>query len=474
MLCYLKNFALVCCFLGTLQGCRPVAPVVQRQPDNFVVPKVEILLLIPEDSTHAVYHGLRYVRHVYQFYKTSGFKPAWNNDGPSFLLDSVVAVVENARLHGLLRQHYHAKEINDLKFSSERISRSRRDVLLTDAFLSLANDVKFGRMNAAIVPLNHDSLNVQVLLEARRSGRVEATLRMYEPQVQQYQQLRKSLETMIDAADSASRAALLAGTVYGVSPVFEKVQCIEVNLERWRMESVSLGTRYIWINIPAYQLRLTDNGMVALESRVIVGKRDTPTPTLSSQIECITLYPYWHVPRKIAVEEFLPEIKKDTSFLSRNNFQVLDRKGNILNKDSLNWTSYTINNFPFTLRQREGTENSLGVIKFVFDNPYQVFLHDTNAKGLFRKENRALSHGCIRLEKARELAGYLASGQERIDKILKLKLKQTITLPRPIPIYVRYYTCESIDGILHFYKDLYQKDRAMINFLYGLPSGAGL
>lgn len=149
----------------------------------------------------------------------------------------------------------------------------------------------------------------------------------------------------------------------------KKVQRIEVNMERWRYEKMEIGHRYIWINVPSFHLQVIESGRVTMESRIIVGKPESPTPVLSSLIECITLYPYWYIPRKIAIEEYLPQIQKDTSFLTRNNFDVLDRKGNVLNPDTLDWQVYTVKYFPISLRQREGPENSLGVIKFVFDNP---------------------------------------------------------------------------------------------------------
>jgi L,D-transpeptidase YcbB len=212
-----------------------------------------------------------------------------------------------------------------------------------------------------------------------------------------------------------------------------------------------------------------------MESNVIVGKPATPTPTLSSKIDCFVVFPYWYVPRKITVEEYLSVIKKDTTFITRNNFDVLDRKGNIVQLSSINWNQYNANNFPFVLRQREGTENSLGIIKFVFDNPHAVFLHDTNAKKLFRNDIRAYSHGCIRLEKAFQLAHYLIGGgrtaisSQSLDKYLNLEKRITISLKQPVPIHIRYFTCTVTNGQLHFYPDIYKKDNVLIKTIYRQP-----
>lgn len=467
---YLKFWAFVISVVGTIFSCRPPAVTVQFKPENIRPVVIEAPLLIPKDSNDPVFVGLKNFQTVFQFYKSNHSEVGWTNDTSAFLRDSIVTFIRTIRYHGLLPQDYHGAEINRLVNALDRNLIYRRDVLLTDAFLSIASDLKFGRFNSLNEPLENDSLNLRLLHEVLYYRTIQRIVKSHEPRHSQYHELQEALKMMIDSADSIDHFALLAGLTYDSSILHKQIQRLEVNLERWRMEVPSLGSRYIVVNIPAYELQVIENGTVALESRVIVGKPQTPSPTLSSEIECITLYPYWHVPRKIAVEEFLPHIKKDTSFLSLNNFQVLDRKGMIVRPDTLNWKTYNKNNFPFTLRQREGKENSLGLIKFVFDNPYAVYLHDTNAKGLFKNKKRAYSHGCIRMEKAKELATYLIPTPGRIDKILKARLRKTINLVNPIPIHIRYFTCESVNGTLRFYEDIYEKDKAIINYLYAPSS----
>jgi L,D-transpeptidase YcbB len=178
------------------------------------------------------------------------------------------------------------------------------------------------------------------------------------------------------------------------------------------------------------------------------------------------------VPRKITVNEYLPIIKKDSNFITRNNFDVLDRNGRIQDLSAIDWKKYNRNNFPFTLRQREGTENSLGILKFIFDNPFAVFLHDTNAKRLFKNKKRAFSHGCIRLEKAYEFSHYLIGGNrtklspKTLDKYMGEKKRVTINLSHPVPIYIRYLTCDVKNNELLFFDDVYKKDKALIHTLY--------
>ena len=157
---------------------------------------------------------------------------------------------------------------------------------------------------------------------------------------------------------------------------------------------------------------------------------------------------------------------------------MLDRTGKVQDPSTIDWKQLTPNNFPYTLRQREGKENSLGVLKFVFDNPYAVYVHDTNAKRLFNNKMRALSHGCIRLEKAYEFAHYLIDGRSKIssetlDKYLKTERKATVNLTPSVPIHIRYYTCEMKDGKLLIYDDIYRQDQKLIAKLYPEQINAG-
>ena len=299
-------------------------------------------------------------------------------------------------------------------------------------------------------------------------------MKSIEPDYSQYKALKIAIREILDSTDVSTKDRILSGEISESDPVMETLQTIELNLERWRMENqFSEDGEYIWINIPSFMLRVVRDGMPVLESRIIVGAQKTPTPEFSSIVECFTVYPYWHVPRKISVEEYLPIIQRDTSFITRNNFDVLDRKGRVLHKDSIDWRSFNKNYFPVSLRQREGEENSLGIIKFVFDNPYAVFLHDTNAKGLFNRKVRTYSHGCIRMEKAVELGHYLLtkdpSGRSAVlDKYLAKQQRRTVNLPKPVPIHIRYFTCEVINGRLFRYEDVYNKDRDLSARLYQL------
>lgn len=454
--------------LGMTFGCKQPVMVTQAPKPEARVTKIELPpLVMPVDSNNKIYDGVRNPQAVYRFYKDHHQEPVWLKDSVPSVADSMVCFVRNARFNGLLPQDYHNVEFSTLVgVPRDTTLRYRKEVLLTDAFLSMASDLKYGRLNAKVSRDVIDSLGRHLLEMAIFEKEIRSVLESQEPHHPLYQQMKGSLYEILTSADSADRRVLLSGVTYDSVELHRTIQCVEVNMERWRSELNDFGERYVWINIPAYQLQVVERGRIVLESRVIVGQPITPTPTLNSVIKSISFYPYWHVPRKIAIEELLPSIQRDLSYLQRNNLDVLDRNGVVLNPATLEWKKFNEDYFPFSLRQREGSSNSLGIIKFVFDNPYAVFLHDTNAKGLFRTKYRALSHGCIRMEKPGELARYLVQEQDRVDNLIKRKLQTTISIPRPIPIYVRYLTCEVIDEKLICYNDIYGLDQAMIKLLY--------
>jgi murein L,D-transpeptidase YcbB/YkuD len=336
----------------------------------------------------------------------------------------------------------------------------RFEALMTDAYFTIESHLRLGKTSATD---QVDSVAYFSLTQPVVYARLIKTLTAAEPSSVGYQKLKLGLRSVLDALSLEERQAVLSDSPASSQETSGQIETIAINLERWRLEKQAFGDRYVFINIPAFMLYVVESDSVVFESRVIVGKPDKQTPLLSSTIECFITYPYWHVPRKIAVEEFLPLIRSDTSFLVRNNFDVLDRKGKVLNPDSVNWKKFNKNNFPVLLRQREGQENSLGIIKFSFDNPYAVFLHDTNAKRLFTSEIRAFSHGCIRMEKAVALAHYLVMGDlektsKYVERFLKEKSRHTVELARPIPIHVRYFTCSFENGIMNYYYDVYGKD----------------
>ncbi|MEO5603720.1 MAG: L,D-transpeptidase family protein [Cyclobacteriaceae bacterium] len=419
-------------------------------------------LIIPIDSSESAYNGLFRKESVMNYYMRFGSSPIWiKNDEFTPLADSMQHLIRNVQYYGFPTGRYHWNEFATFDSNLSCEDLIRKELLLTDAFLWFSTELQFGLQRSQVSGLK-DSLQIELLHQVITDGNLIHTLESLEPVHAAYQSLKEGLRITLDSIRSIDDDSVLR---------MGKIRLISINLERWRAETSDLRSRYILINIPSFMLEVVENDSTVLSSKVIVGTPGKETPILSSTIECFSIYPYWHVPRKISIEEYLPVIKRDTSFIRRNNFDVLDRKGKILVPDSVEWNKFHENYFPVMLRQREGTENSLGVIKFIFDSPYAVFLHDTNAKRLFRNKERAFSHGCIRMERAIELAHFLVTGvvgneSKAVSNFLKEKERHWVDLRRPIPIYTRYFTCEFKNNALYVYNDVYSKDRVLYELIY--------
>ena len=240
-----------------------------------------------------------------------------------------------------------------------------------------------------------------------------------------------------------------------------------LNAIRW-LTCIKQTRRIIVVNIPSANLLLYERGKIVLESKIIVGKESNPTPTLSSKITEVILYPYWNVPNNIATQELLPKIKRDPDYLDENNYQVLNKQARVMNPYEINWQALSRNYFPYVLRQSTGCDNSLGLIKLNFYNPFTVYLHDTPAKSLFDQNQRYFSHGCMRLQKAVEVAHYiLRDNTIAIDTLTEkgcLKNQSPIIVPATeiIPVFVLYHTAW-IDSAarVKFYRDVYNKFSAL-------------
>ena len=444
-------------------GCKNTSHLISVIHTPPTVIKEHKPLLIPHDSTETIFNNLERKDAVVLFYQKFGNAPVWIEEGNyTPLADSMVNIVRNIRYYGFCKGGYHLNELENIQPDLSPEALLRKELLLTDAFFSLSEDLKYGLQKPTVRNVQ-DSLQIKLLYEAVIKGSLKKTLESQEPTLSGYTSLKEALRLMIDSVRSEWMDSIVNE---------DNIRAITINLERWRTENANISGRYIFINIPSYILYVVENDSAILSSNVIVGKPETETPILSSVVECISIYPYWHVPRKISIEEFLPVIKRDSTFISRNNFDILDRNRNVLNPDSIEWSKFNENYFPVVLRQREGSENSLGIIKFVFDNPHAVFLHDTNAKRLFKKTTRALSHGCIRMEKAVELAHLLVTGvvgqkSKYVNKFLNEKQQHWVDLKYPIPIHVRYLTCEFKDNTFFRYNDVYGKDKVLYEFFFG-------
>lgn len=257
-----------------------------------------------------------------------------------------------------------------------------------------------------------------------------------------------------------------------------RIDQIDASLERWRWLPDSLGENYVLVNIAGFNLALVQGGQTVLASRVIVGRPYRQTPVFSDQIRYLVLNPTWTVPRKLMIQDQLPMIRKDPSYFSRLNMQVYSGWGadrQRVDPQTIDWGALSKNHFPYQLVQGPGALNALGRVKFMFPNKYDVYLHDTPARELFGKSSRGFSSGCIRVEKAAELAQQLLgwSGEQWSDALQEANTR-TVMLPAPLPVHIQYWTAWVDDaGVIQFRDDLYERDPRLLQQLHQAPREAG-
>jgi L,D-transpeptidase YcbB len=249
----------------------------------------------------------------------------------------------------------------------------------------------------------------------------------------------------------------------------DRFEQIAVNLERLRWEK-NRPSRYVYVNLPSYKLRVIDNYAIIRTFNVVVGAQATQTPLLNSKIEYFITNPEWNVPFSISSKELLPRLKKDSTYLARHNFKIYDKDRNPVKQ--INWSEVDRSNFNYAIQQGAGSGNALGKIKFIFPNPYNVYIHDTQDKSKFGKDIRAYSHGCMRIQDPNEFAKTLLQLEpdnmaDSVDVWLARSDQKKINMPEPIPVYVRYVSCEADSkGQITFYQDIYGADNKLKEQLF--------
>jgi len=234
---------------------------------------------------------------------------------------------------------------------------------------------------------------------------------------------------------------------------------LSANLQRWEQLPKDLGPRYIIVNIPEFSLRLIDDDREQFRMKVVVGKPKHKTPQIATRMTRLEFNPVWRVPPSIALHELLP---KGSSALSAKGYRLVNHRGRAVPFTRGNVAG--VRRGKVTLQQKGGPGNALGRVKFVIPNREAIFLHDTNSKHLFKKSQRAFSHGCIRLEKPLKFARMMLAQQNswnrpRIDRALMSSRTHGVTLKKPLPVYIAYWTAWVDEhGQLQFRPDIYHRD----------------
>jgi murein L,D-transpeptidase YcbB/YkuD len=459
---------------------------------------------------------------VDRLYDRDEARPLWSD--PAAVADLRQAV-RSVYADGLDPSSYHVEIMDDLeRVVVTPLMAARLDLLRTDALIRLTRDLRFGRARSSR-PVFAETWGAGAADEPatlRRmisSGRLLAEVEAMRPDHPIYQGMRDALAELrrvqraggwialdagptlrIDSVDP--RVPLLrrrlelegymdAGLVDAVRafqhrhglnedgvvgpatlaalnmPVQSRIDQVRVNLERARWIVPGLPDTYLVVNIAGARVYLIRSGATVFESRAVVGALSTRTPVFRAVLSEVVLNPTWTVPRSI-VGEVLTAIGRDPEYLERNGFRVVDRAGVRIDVRRVNFSHYTGATFPYVFVQDPGAANPLGRIKLVFPNSYNVYLHDTPARGLFGREQRTFSHGCIRVENPVRLGGLVLQGQGRwtpdaIEAAIAVGSTVTIPVSTPLPVLILYWTAATdLHGELHYYSDVYGRDAQLL------------
>ena len=414
----------------------------------------------------------------------------------------------------------------------DAISWTKADIMLTDAFMKTMKDLKEGRLLADSVSMISqktlvDSFFIKNLNNISANNSISSLFIGLEPNFADYKSLRNALKNFVDSMDITNYLYInypykdslvfiknlhkrLTQSGFGdasiklpdsayIAKELKKYQAkhhltidgkagaqvvkllnstdnvkfkrIAITLDRYKLLP-SLPESYIWVNLPAFNLKVWDNDTLVLESKVIVGKPTTRTPELTSEISDMVTYPQWTIPSSIIKKDILPALKNDPGYLARKGFNLVDENGGTINPYSVNWSKYN-KGIPWKIIQGSGDDNALGIFKFNFNNPYSVYLHDTNQRYLFNNSNRALSHGCVRVQNWEALAYYIArndsmamnEGQaisyntDSIKTWITNKSRKRIMVKKRLPLFIKYFTCETKNNKIIFHDDIYNEDK---------------
>ena len=392
-----------------------------------------------------------------QFYESRDNLPAWiDGDKASPRLGALLDALEHSQDHGLDPARYgldrfqqivtHAEE-NKHRYEMEKVADI--DTRLTYAYLQYAADLLGWSGNPKAIDTNWIRANNKAdlagqLAKAVSSNHVRETLEELAPTHPQYKGLQAAL-----ARERQTPTGHL--------------DQIRMNLVRWRWMPRELGDRYVFVNVPAYQMQVMEGEKPVLAMRVIVGDPKHQTPLFSDEMTTIVFSPNWNVPESIIRKEMIPKLVDDPGFLQRQDIQVVGTSGEVIDENAVDWFDESaLARLHF--RQAPGPKNALGLVKFQFPNSFDVYMHDTPQDALFDKKSRALSHGCIRLENPVALAQYVLRDNpewtiEKISAAMDAGQEHGVPLKQHLPVHIGYFTAwVNPDGSVTFTDDPYDLD----------------
>jgi len=466
-----------------------------------------------------------------KFYKNREYKPAWiHNFTTNKNFTAIINLLDSSNYYGFPFDYFNTERIHYLKNESENNGYNkdfldqRIDLELSTTYSALKFMIylKHGiiEKDTSSAFLDYIETLPELLNIAVNQSDLKNIILSVQPNIVHHRNLLNSLPYFIDLHYSVKYTTpafiddkLLAKSLYyaGItkSPVFDStnyksdalyeleeqyqlhkdsilnvpthkilVSLLEyryfqtcLNLNRLRTLKHS-GENYLFVNIPEFKLHVIESNEEKEAFNVIVGKQGTPTPIFSSNIEKVIANPYWTVPRSIITNEMIHKIRKDSTYLKRNGFFIINNYEERVDVSTIDWNTKDPLGNKYWVRQINSRYNALGQMKFIFPNNHSVYLHDTPSKTLFKRENRTFSHGCIRLENPDKLAQYLtdnyySQNEQNIEKLISKNERYVIDLSEKVKIHIQYITCSGAENSdMIFYNDVYNLDKEEIKAIF--------
>jgi murein L,D-transpeptidase YcbB/YkuD len=390
---------------------------------------------------------------VNQFYQQNEGRVFWFAPLAKELRRELINCIDSAASYDLVSQRYHYAQLlqHIESIPPDSSSLLQIDRIFTDAAIASMKDLSEGYKMSPWVgydqvsPKYADSNNqflLNRLSNCYTAPELKKLMAFLQPQEKEYELLKQELKIQKQNGND------------------QKARQLALSLNYFRWIHHFHFEKCIVVNIASAYLRYYEQDSMTLFMKVVVGKPSTPTPRFAAWCYQVILYPYWYVPRKIALNEYLGRLKRNPGLIDAMNMQVIDANGRVVDHYNLDWSSFNASYFPYTLRQSTGCDNALGVIKFNIASPYGVYLHDTNNKTAFFSGYRYYSHGCIRIEEAIDLGNHLLHNKldtTFLQACYKYQKPVPVNLDQPVPVFVVYMPADASNtGTIRYYKDVYR------------------
>lgn len=443
----------------------------QNPSKNQIAENIEALTQAPEmDSS------------LTRVYVEAEYKPIWvKAQGLNKKAEDFLAALDGLVYDGLDKSDYLTEDlfrlIENIRLSEDPAEHAALDLAFSKSFLDMASDLTIGKINPETTgiewKMDQKSPTAdfgEMLLSIANGNSVEDVFDQLRPQNIRYRELRAFLVSMLDPSVEEAEGVNLLEEKINRSDLIAK---IKVNLERlrWLPDFTNPETDKIIVNIPDFHLFYVEGEDTVFTSKVVVGNEYRQTPVFKAEMGYLVFSPTWTLPETILWEDVIPSIQDDVDYLKKNDMKVLDYQEKEVDYREIDWDELeTDKGFPYLIRQSPGTSNPLGSVKFMFPNEYSIYIHDTPAKGLFSREERTFSSGCIRMENAVQFAELLLEESDdwdagKMNDAMDDQEETRVDLDGDLDVWILYLTVWGGGEDIQIREDVYDMDRKIAHAL---------